>query len=121
MKNELRIGNWVFGVSDRMEQITELLSIYAETSFRGGLLHYSNYEDITGIPLTPELLEMFGFTRKDLADLGEFISLRISEDMGLNLNNGTIWIGEYDTGIIHLHQLQNLYFALTGQELTITL
>lgn len=39
----------------------------------------------------------------------------------LNLGNNNIWEygGKVLTGPIYVHQLQNLYFALTGQELEI--
>lgn len=66
------------------------------------------------IPLTEEWLVKFGYT--GYGTLGE-MNFFISE-------NGTYrvrWFGN----IVHLslkyvHQLQNLYFALTGEELTVT-
>lgn len=74
------------------------------------------------IPLTPEWLERCGF--KILVDDGFLV--RVAKGVvcikisGIGLP--VVRIGEmHFTNIIHLHQLQNLYFALTGEELIITL
>ena len=71
------------------------------------------------IPLTEEWLVKLGFERND-----ECLELEIN-DISLvwigyiTLNfNGTYII--LNNEIIYLHQLQNLYFALTGEELTLT-
>ena len=98
--NELKIGNIVsiFGIEQHI--ITELKDTI--------------YVDLNPIPLTEEWLLKFGFEKKigwdDLiyhvknnVDLYEFLS-------GYEY---------YDFHIKHVHQLQNLYFALTGEELKI--
>lgn len=74
-----------------------------------------------GIPLTEEwLINNAGFKVDDMADLGEYVHLIISHpELYLNWNEGSIWIGEYNTKCKYAHQLQNIYFALTGEELTI--
>jgi hypothetical protein len=77
------------------------------------------------IPLTEEWLLKFGFEKK--YDTFEF--------NGLNVDGCVVhfsfdkWASEYEiencdytevpSDIQHVHQLQNLYFALTGEELTI--
>lgn len=76
----------------------------------------------TPIPITSEWLERCGF--KIPTDDGFFVRMargvvciKIS-DIGLPI----VRIGEmHFTNIIHLHQLQNLYHAFTGEELIITL
>jgi len=124
--NELRVGNWI-------------ASQYKEGPFKvtGGLIaamddgmdEYS----VEGVPLTPEILEKAGF--EDMKD-GDFC---ISIHLGLQLFLSIYPDGAYPsfvklpefsgcdhqvicvTLIYYLHQLQNLYFALTGEELTLDL
>jgi hypothetical protein len=75
------------------------------------------------IPLTPEILEKAGFKFD-----GDFNSYSISSVI-LSKNYCLCSIGdEYlcelnriGKPIKHIHQLQNLYFALTGEELQIIL
>lgn len=78
-----------------------------------------NYMDFDPIPLTPELLEKCGFELL----VGDY-------DFDTYSKNG-IEVWEHDEGychsyafggdVDHLHQLQNLYFVLTGEELEIKL
>lgn len=78
---------------------------------------------IEPIHLTPEWLTKAGFEDHN----GSFfkIKLGVSEFL-INPDNGVVWI-ENKTGtfnnpslITELHLLQNIYFALTGEELTIS-
>jgi hypothetical protein len=80
---------------------------------------------IKPIPLTPEILEKCGIELKD----GNYkIDLSIG-DLYFNENDGisfAVTVGyEYsETQMEHikyLHQLQNLYFSLEGEELKVTL
>ena len=105
--NELRIGNWFIQYDEPEE-------------FDGDFYHLS---DIKFIPLTEEWLLKFGFIKKIDA---YFYNDYCIED----IHNGETWvISEFDyirdeftaigRGINYVHQLQNLYFALTGEELKI--
>lgn len=71
------------------------------------------YEDIIGIPLTSEILEKCGFKpfAKDWVKSGIIIHTR---KRGFVINKRIPIIKS-------IHQLQNLYFALTGEELTVNL
>jgi hypothetical protein len=83
-------------------------------------------DHVEGIPLTPEILEKCGFVKE-----GDFYYLRIeAQDLGkagirymeTRTDGGWCYLcgidgGRIGTAIWHLHQLQNLYFALTGEEL----
>lgn len=118
--NELRIGNW-FIEKDEVKQ------------FDGDFYHLLG---CTPIPLTTNWLEKFGFEKnkdnrwmrgKSRYAIFYFEYYATGED-------NTMWRIEYhdkDYGrneykdcnqwgdiIKHVHQLQNLYFALTGEELT---
>ena len=110
--SELRIGNFVnqigFSVQDgyppnykKLDQIKEAKQI-----------DFSVYME--PIPLTEEWLLKFGFI--------------IHEDGYITCPNGRQWILHLDNEfefealniiVIYVHQLQNLYFALTGEELII--
>ena len=104
---ELRIGNWVM-YSSKIQ--------VNENKIRECVDHPDRFAPI---PLTEEWLERFGFNKIN------------------HIHNGVIWchskikITWYSNGMIDLrgsagwqriyyvHALQNLYHALTGQELTI--
>lgn len=117
--NELRVGNYVKGIGYNISWLVEGIEseyIYSSKSWR--LLNC-----FEGIPINPEWLLKFGFVEKIDA---YFYNDYCIED----IHNGVTWvISEFDhitdeftaigCGIKYVHQLQNLYFALTGEELTI--
>ena len=136
--NELRIGNWVQinnqewpnlkGVKFKVTSIDcNALMLY---SIRGiGNSNYNQYDyNIEPIPLTEEWLLKFGFHKKDAEwYLHPCFELKIivfnkGEFNGVMFYTRTIhtdFTPIYCTKHInHVHQLQNLYFALTGEELT---
>ena len=114
--NELRIGNWVIGHEDEALQLESIspfeLGIF---NFRWEWLKY-----IKLIPLTEEILLKCGAVKKDKYFEFKETLLR------LTFNNG-LWhcsIGDDKHGFMfrfikYLHQLQNLYFALTADELEV--
>ena len=116
--SELRIGNWVwydetvftYGISKSQFQV--------DGDTINSMLVNSDYADmINPIELTEEWLEAFGFRKIN------------------HIHDGTIWVHSefkitwYPGGLTsvrgafswkrieYVHQLQNLYFALTGEEL----
>lgn len=99
--NELRIGNLIFEEeTQEVGQVnTVILGIIDE-----GLSH--TYKPI---PLTEEWLERFNWNPP--------------KDIGVAFSTNTHEIyfvaGNYYKTIEYVHQLQNLYFALTGEELEI--
>ena len=126
---ELRIGNWVF--CDEINnfypggfiQVEEILSDGIERS-HGGLTVYE-LDQIHPIPLTPEILEKAGFTFYDNPNKTPSRIYKIGSDFRIckcyNQDHFTLWDYPYGKSIRYLHQLQNLYFALTGEELNIEL
>jgi hypothetical protein len=99
---ELRIGNLLITSSGTIVEVTE-------STIRGVRL---NYLDIKPIPLTEEWLLKFGFE-----DDNAFFKNRIT----LYKQDGIFWCDLlWDCiDVNYVHQLQNLYYALTGEELTI--
>lgn len=121
---ELRIGNLLwseqsgYGEPERVFEISERdKKIWSSPiSFWCG----RDLEDLEPIPLTPAVLEACGFEYFDniedwgykkldirLSDFEDYFYLDILEQEGITLE------------IRSIHQLQNIYYALTGQELTI--
>jgi hypothetical protein len=127
--NELRIGNWVsYPTTDGSISPTQIeLSSFAYDY--NASIHIESY---LPIPLTKQWLLRFGFERRDAE-----VFCHAHEDMeetscytkgGISiLYNHTIAGGVYmlmnyddlEVRLNHVHQLQNLHFALTGKELTI--
>ena len=125
--NELRIGNWVndmVGTPLKVVAITEDDRIIYSAD-GGNYLFEIKYAK--GIPLTPEILERCGFEQtSNFHPEGPTHTLKHRNGITFEVcylykmvdvveNIGRIRI----QNIEHLHQLQNLYFALTGSELEI--
>ena len=119
--NDLRIGNWVIGASRGLPiQVT------------GVILSQFHKMNVHPIELTPNILDAAGFgVNKDnsfgyinenegiLIELGDFY-----EEVGRRVFYYVLPDTDDYTCIAYckyLHQLQNLYFALTGDELQIDL
>jgi hypothetical protein len=118
--NELRIGNRVEYILDegklnREEYYWHLNIINAEDILWLSKNYDTNYRPI---PLTEKWLLKFGFKkesdsfyRKKESNLIEVLF----HDNGIMVTNQSVSLNH----IQYIHQLQNLYFALTGFELTI--
>jgi hypothetical protein len=94
--SELRIGNWFY--------IGEMIGQCNADSFKDTSI-------FDPIPLTPEILEK--------CDWNDYKKFCINSYFKIDEVGHLYYCGDF-TGINieHLHQLQNLYFALTGKELT---
>jgi hypothetical protein len=126
--NELRIGNLVYFEKPVHVQLGDIIDlknkIVSLSTYGIHLIEADENTKVNPIPLTEELLLKFGFSKHN----NTFYLERIIFDISYNdeLENGiSICIGEYCSRgscfehIKSVHQLQNLYFALTGEELTI--
>lgn len=126
--NEIRIGNWVEirGIghgSVTSINVKDISTISIKNAHR--YVSNSDLQLITPIPITSEILEKCGF--KKVAD--EFYkkdNLYFKNyDMDLCLGGTHYILDDFEditTGECkYLHQLQNLYFALTGEELNVQL
>lgn len=72
--------------------------------------------DLTPIPLTPELLERCGFLKSSFSY--SLLGIYFIEPVEDYYVFGERYQGAY-AKFHYLHQLQNLYFALTGSEIEI--
>jgi hypothetical protein len=113
---ELRIGNWVQSVYFHANK--QYIQVYPQAFMQiardNPSLEVNSWEPI---PLTEEWLLKFGFETNDVR-YWQISSFR------LHINRYGEWIFKVETfekEIKYVHQLQNLYFALTGEELEIKL
>jgi hypothetical protein len=128
-KEELRIGNMVqFDnlnkkyPSVRIVKIKELIEKGAIVIDPVGLdlsLFYDG-DNLKPIPLTPEILERCGFVKTiygwDSVNTSFNFYQARKDSLLLPCFKENV-CGDNSFPIKHLHQLQNLFFALTGQEL----
>lgn len=117
--SELRIGNWIMpdftGISK--QEPLQVTGMFIQQCSRHG--EVSNYN---GIPLTPEILKKAGFVK------GEKREWRLNDPhfkclflMQNGENSLAALKGVPMKMISYVHQLQNLYFAMTGEELPVEL
>ena len=110
---ELRIGNWV----EHDGSLGEVEDIQKNDigSFFDGVYFNCYIKDLEPIPLTEDWLVKFGFVKED--DFGK-IEFQFNP-LVLYKQDKIYWsdILWDSLEIKHVHQLQNLYFALTGEEL----
>ena len=125
--NELRIGNYLIDSNSRLCVVDTLSKDIIDCGI------FAVHDCITTfpiqpIPLTEEWLLKFGF-EKAKQDNENFLQLKLKARIFIRFidydcNNLDIFqdgkILSFQSGIIkHVHQLQNLYFALTGEELNL--
>lgn len=125
--NELRIGNYILYLNelyvvDGVKYEGNAPSSKWRIAFRtiDGKSRNAKMENwIEPIPLTPEILEKAGFNNTRFRITNGSHDITISDD-----GDGWAfepWISNIFIKIKYVHQLQNLYFSLTGEELSITL
>lgn len=132
---EIRIGNMILNDGVVNEVVGLLCDGVATLKTPQGNFIHGRYELIKGVPLTEDFLSMLGF--------GNVIpnSHGYKNTYGRNGERRFVFVHDCDLNIAYfdfkmtadygsqqfrhelryVHQLQNLYFALTGSELTIKL
>jgi hypothetical protein len=111
---EFRIGNWIEYIHHK-NHFSEVWGIEI-TDGLGTKINKIPNINYKPIPLTEEWLVKFGFTKwknKNIwTNKGVMIYLHSKDGICYGKANSR-------TKLKHVHQLQNLYFALTGEELKI--
>ncbi len=106
---ELRIGNLVKAVHKKSDILNSYIVI--EGKHICDLENGKSEFDFYGIPITEEWLLKFGFTQslafKSVYFIGTFLSITLGNKIMFEINDQII------SEIKYIHQLQNLYFALT--------
>lgn len=117
--NELRIGNWVYDEQSK-----------SPVPIRGGgiMLIDEGKRNFEAIPLTSEILVSCGFeniTHFEGVPTGVYkkngLNIGLNGDDFVNAQYTVIFDDDICVKVKFLHQLQNLYFALTGEELEVRL
>lgn len=124
---DLRVGNLVGRLLKTYpDNIFEVLEV-GETLkvVEGEEKYFFDYRDLEPIPLTEEWLVKLGFANEDYKD-GYYGKTAKSQsliyDFVVKIEDWGIFYelkGNLIVTIDSVHQLQNLYFALTNQELTL--
>jgi len=126
---ELRIGNLV-GLNNRVvrvESLNEGWSYFGGEQLEIGrqivLLHVL-FEKAEGIPLTLDWLERCGFEQKEVVNSDQDErTFWAHPKMNYYTYDGKKFDAGYGFGdldhVKYIHQVQNLFFALAGEELTI--
>ena len=120
--NELRIGNWV-----KFKHLLGFIITIKQDNCEiqsDRIIVNSSYDDIIPIPLTPEILEKCGFEKEDIETHTDKTTRGLYKSILMMLPaTSNCWYAApfgYPLSLhrtLYLHQLQNLYFALTGEEL----
>ena len=117
---ELKIGNWVSFISDdnfcQVSSIVDDLEVVCLISTN--ISSERGVDDYNPIPLTEEWLLKFGFYWDK-----KKVYLCLNEDLfRIRYSHNQVSLFQFGECIVvspikHVHQLQNLYFALTNKEL----
>jgi len=131
--NELRIGNWLHYKIDEIVQPTKFRimddkfiqvdSIDYDHLLESELpdsycINHSYRKYYSPIPLTPEILEKCGFGKE--GDTYKIVTKNLDYCFKISFT-GNGYFSQNAMAkhpILYIHQLQNLYFSLTGEELT---
>jgi hypothetical protein len=109
---DLRIGNYL-QFKKSLIDVYGLVDDKVYNHVLGHIFFINETKDIEPIPLTEDWLERFGFEYSDLN--GDSGLWKIPPFQIYGKYNQFIY--DYELDVNYVHQLQNLYFALTGEEL----
>jgi hypothetical protein len=132
--NELRISNWFLCNLFSADEYYQVETIEREGVKYGSQDSYViPYSYVEPISLTPEILEKVGFKIKQKQGFatewhhcdGDFEIDEVTNmyQEGVKLEGYAVFASEWTIGtpFQYLHQLQNVFFALTGEELPVNL
>ena len=113
---EFRVGNWIheFGIP---KQVTPLMIVGLSQIERAGKICI----DLTPIPLTEEWLLKFGFESnewKQYLKFPIFVNMGNRDIVSILASNDGSYIPSQKP-CFYVHQLQNLYWCLCGNELNL--
>ncbi len=118
--NELRIGNLVYNEYAKAYQIIDGYTFW-HTMFPDDVMHLVELIGLQPIELSPLILEKCGFEGGYFTyDYGK-LSIHLPSN---SYKNGRTFFNSWciiEESVKYLHQLQNLYYSLTNEELNIKL
>lgn len=129
---DLRLGNKVWDILDNnIHEVTGIKKQKVKDGWYHSIVlddeeeNHCLQEHLSSIPLTPEILEKCGFNVRHKGAEDEYRDIEIGN--GLSIYEGDkngcceAVLETIETRCQYLHQLQNLYFCLTGVELEVKL
>lgn len=118
---ELRLGNWILFKHYYQVQVTKLEEdFFTACNEQEVFVDWEENEECSGIPITHELLEKCGFNHElnQPWNIGGFIIDFRKTKWCYLVDTSTYEEGLHTIATFtYFHELQNLYFALTGTEL----
>lgn len=133
---ELRLNNWILdptGTPRKVDYIGDTIGLLNDTGgtdkYQVDPIYSGDITQLKGVPLTVETLGKCGFQIRFRYSFWSFqnasgfiISMWMEDEPCAGFEKkGYCYYGELYTELAFVHQLQNLYYSLTGQELTINL
>lgn len=117
--NEFRIGNLINrpDLGDGHLRTESILAIYERVKTTGPVPTILDFKDIEPVPITKEWMTRLGFApvREGKWEHGTMpLEIYWNERMRFYYGNAV------GISLDYVHQLQNLYFALTGEELILS-
>ena len=118
--SELRIGNYVIDDENSLVQVYSISKSDTQVSFKTKNNHTIYYSsDIAPIPITKEWIKKTKLNEGNGIHNSRFSGLLSTKYHEL-ISSWYLYIGTIEVSCIeYVHQLQNLYFALTGEELEV--
>jgi hypothetical protein len=115
--NSLRVGNLVY--SSETQEIQKITGITEEHPFIDAItFDYLSYDEIYPIELKDNFIIKLGFINKENNSLESIYELN-----GVVISNSSkgfeFYFNGFSSKLKYVHELQNLYFALTQCELTV--
>jgi hypothetical protein len=107
---ELRIGNYI-------DYTTEREIVTMQTTYEYIRLIHNGNKNFKPIPLNEEWLLNFGFDKNQSPNKDIQVGV-VNDDFANNIMS-VVWRGFILVKIQHVHQLQNLFYCLCGEELTL--
>lgn len=119
---ELRIGN-LFHYGKRLAEVNVIYRTHFSCEEYKTRISFGNsiQQNFQPILLTEEWLLNFGFNKTNRIDSGEFKECYAIFSLAVMIRHNLFfidWVGG-NTQMKYVHQLQNIYFALTEEELEI--
>ncbi len=111
---DLRIGNFV-EILGKIETVVDVMCDSVNTTTCEGV----TYDMVNAVPLTSKWLEKFGFEIKK-SNRDDHYRLKKTYLSGYFYKRKGFYFKNIYCDIKYVHQLQNLYRALTGEELQLT-
>jgi hypothetical protein len=125
LMKQLRLGNWLQD-SIHFKGFFQVECILTEMIDTGEFI--LTPDEVNPIELDEDWLHRFGFQKGDNIEHSDafYVIKVVGSDFGINPENGVVWITRGKNCfnnpalIKHVHELQNIYFALSGNELVVS-